>query len=331
MIEGVQSSARPRVHVGLIDMGHVSHRAYCGLGFFIDAIPTVWKLKSASSTVLRGLYQVDHEAQRDIQDVCDRLREALPSTAYEATLLQVPKQHVGFGTKTTLLLGLIAAINRLSGSFLTAAQMQALSGRGGASGVGIHGFFRGGVIWDGGQPRIRQSILRPSGVQTPLEIPPMLARWNFPTTWRVGLVLCDEPGLSAHEEESFFEQNTPVPESETLRVMALAYHGLVPAFATADLHLLREVLSQFQAAGFKRCEVVGRSTVTQELLSRLTEQPLLAAGMSSVGPLLYVIFDESNESAATEFIVRTTQQVGARYFGNFCGWNEGCQIVEMRP
>ena len=94
---------------------------------------------------------------------------------------------------------------------------------------------------------------------------------------------------SGEDEAIFFEENTPIGAAEVYEVLAAVYHGIVPAFAEADLGLLRAALWDVQQTGFKKREIAGQTGRVRELLELLHSRWKLAAGMSSLGPLVYGI------------------------------------------
>src|SRR6187397_3143910 len=79
------------------------------------------------------------------------LEAVLPDElSFRVSLLTDIYEHVGLGTKTAVILGALQAAAIASGYKVSRAELQLLSGRGGASGVGIHAFFIGGLVIDAG-------------------------------------------------------------------------------------------------------------------------------------------------------------------------------------
>src|SRR5206468_1073340 len=105
--------------------------------------------------------------------------------------------------KTSLILSVLTGLNALMRLGLSQKRLQTLSGRGGASGVGVHAFFEGGIIWDAGHPAEPRSKYVPSSVPGTRAIPPLLARLRFPERWRVALMLPAGSGVAGKEERAF--------------------------------------------------------------------------------------------------------------------------------
>ena len=94
---------------------------------------------------------------------------------------------------------------------------------------------------------------------------------------------------SGVDEAAFFRANTPVPIDDVFESIAIAYHSLAPAVMNADLPLLRVGISRISQLGFKKCEINGQSEDVRTLMAALFGYDKCAVGMSSMGPLVYVI------------------------------------------
>jgi beta-ribofuranosylaminobenzene 5'-phosphate synthase len=272
---------RPRIHTGLIDLAGVSDRRFCGVGFSISGPSTTWHVEEAADVRLNGISNLDHLALSDIETVVNTLK-AISVGGFSATLESSPPQHIGFGTKTSLLLSLIAAVSRLKGLNLSTAKAQQISGRGGASGVGINLFFCGGVVWDGGHAATNNLTFLPSSVVNATEPPPLIARWPFPDHWIVGLILPDQSAFFGEKEASFFREKTPLPNDQVLLTMSAMYHGVIPAFAMADLDLLKAALEKVHSTGLKRDELHAQTERTIRTFQEIQSIPRVAAGLSSL-------------------------------------------------
>jgi beta-ribofuranosylaminobenzene 5'-phosphate synthase len=316
--------ARPRIHTGLVDLAGVSDRKFCGVGFSISGPSTTWRVEDATDVRLNGISHLDRPALTDIDRVVQVLK-GLSVSGFSATLESSPPQHVGLGTKTSLLLSLITAIDRLKGLHLSTTEVQQISGRGGASGVGINLFFCGGVVWDGGHAATKNLTFFPSSLANASEPPPLIARWSFPKHWIVGLVLPDRSIFSGEKESSFFREKTPLPNDQVLLTMSAVYHGIIPAFAMADLDLLKGALEKVHSAGLKREELHAQTEKTIDTFQRFQSLPRVATGLSSLGPLIYCIFDISDFSSR-EALQNLARQTEVDFLGVFSGCNAGFEV-----
>jgi beta-ribofuranosylaminobenzene 5'-phosphate synthase len=318
--------ARPRIHVSLADMGFASLRAFGGIGFAIEQPLTVFQFEQCTAPEIYGLEVLDEEGQADLIQVIERMRNDREELHFRAVLKAAPPQHVGFGSKTALALALIAGVNAFGSIGWSAEQMQKLSGRGAASGVGIHSFFTGGVIWDVGHRADAAKQLLPSGSTILTGIPPLGARIPFPGNWRVMLVLPSERAMTGQEEIKFFVENAPVPTIEALSTMAALYHGVLPAMLLGDYNALASALAEVHRLGFKARELGRWSPQLQMGLTALSNNGF-AVGLSSVGPLIYVILPD-DDPVRIDNVRAICAGLTTRMIKMVCGWNSGYEVRE---
>ena len=202
-----------------------------------------------------------------------------------------------------------------------------MSGRGGTSGIGIHTFFAGGVICDGGHPSHRGGQLLPSSAGSkPLLAPPILSWMDFPQQWKVVLVLGEDRSLSGAEEAEFFRHNAPIERQDALETIAIIHHGILPAFATADRLALAQALSDLHSRGFKLRELLRCDPTTQGCYRHLSALGC-AVGLSSMGPLLYVLInrDDGDES---DRVKKVAANLGATVYAEIGGRNIGYELAD---
>ena len=262
----------------------------------------------------------------DLAQVIERMKHDQGELHFRAVLKAVPLQHVGFGSKTALSLALIAGVNAFKSIGWSVEQMQKLSGRGGASGVGIHSFFTGGVVWDVGHRLDAAKQLLPSGSATATGIPPLAARVRFPSAWRVMLILPAACPMTGQEEIKFFLENAPVSKLEALCTMAALYHGVLPAILLGDYSALALALAEVHRLGFKAREL-GRWSPQLEIALAALSTDGFAAGLSSVGPLLYVILPDG-DPVTIDSVRAICASLATRMLTVVHGWNSGYEVRE---
>ncbi len=320
--------ARPRIHIGLADTGGVSARAGGGIGFAFDGLTTMVEVtRDTRSIFIEGAEVLDAAAQRDIDALCQRLFD-IQTEPFQVRIIRTPHQHIGLGSKTSLALAIAAGVNILFDMKLDANQLQIISRRGGLSGIGIHTFFSGGVVMDGGHLRVERLV--PSSRAEAVTPPPCITRFDFPQNWRVALLLDQrDRGLSGDEESRFFRENLPTPKDETFVGITLLYHEVLPALRTAHLAELRVALQKFHRLGFKARELEARSDRTISALQYLqNELHSVAAGMSSTGPLIYVVMDEEDQKAKA-VVADLALKYGLAFLGVFNGWNSAFEVIQQ--
>ena len=284
----------------------------------------VFQFEQCDAVEIEGLEVLDEEGRADLSQVIERIMNDQEKLRFRAFLRQAPPQHVGFGSKTALSLALIAGVNAFRSIGWSVEQMQRFSGRGAASGVGIHSFFTGGVIWDAGHRADTAKQLLPSGATTGTRIPPLAARVPFPDAWRVMLVLPDEREMTGQEEIKFFVENAPVPKVEALSTMAALYHGVLPAILLADYRALALALAEVHGLGFKARELRRWSSQLQMALAALLKNGF-AAGLSSVGPLIYVVLPD-DDPVAIDNVRAICAGLTMRMLMVVRAWNSGYEV-----
>lgn len=238
-------------------------------------------------------------------------------------VIAAPPPHRGYGSKTALILAVAVACDALFELGLSEDELRVLSGRGAASGVGVHVFFSGGVVWDCGHRASDVHTLLPSSAGSPAAIPHVLTRFDFPAGWRVALFTMPATGAHGEEELQFFRNNTPIPRLEALETMALVAHGLVPALQLKNYSDLREAMNRLQRVGFKKLEIDQQPRPVRRLLDILYENGI-AAGMSSLGPLVFGIYEP--RSGSEERASEIAKQSGMEFIGFAQPCNEGHRV-----
>ena len=315
-------TAYPRIHITLVDLGHGTGRRYGGSGFAVDGLTTTACAKKASYTELVGPPHFESPDIGSIRTALDRLSNRL-ETGFNVSVRCDAPAHVGLGTKTSCVLAALRAGNAAAGANLNSQEIVKLANRGGTSGIGVNTAFFGGFVADAGQPANAAAPLLPSSAATgAYELPPAIVKLGIPECWRIHLFLPDGERLAGQAEQDFFVKNTPIPRSEILEVLASVYHGVAPAFASGNLPELARSLRRIHTMGFKKREVACHGNSVLDILRHLNDLRNVAAGMSSMGPLVYAIAAHTSEELAEHIMSR----YGSEYLGEFAPQNEGSDV-----
>ncbi len=323
----VRVRAYPRLHVTLLDLSDATFRKYGGAGFTLSG-PFTEVTATASpdaETTILGLDQFDYQGQKDILDAVERLKQFTSVRSSYIVIGKLPPQHIGLGSKTSIILSILKAIQIHGGLDIDQETLQTLSCRGGTSGVGINTFFTGGFVVDSGHdPSISRSFT-PSSFKKAAITPPLLCRLPIPSSWSFYLLLPPGKKYYGGEEVEFFRANTPIPKLESLEALALVYHGVASAVATCDLSLLKKSLTELRSVGFKSRECQGQPAIVRNVMEAIDMLPSCAVGMSSMGPLAYVVAERDNTSAAA--IQEVAAHYGTELLGVFTGHNGPFDII----
>jgi beta-RFAP synthase len=270
----------------------------------IDLIARSANEASASGPLAERIKRLLSELPARFAEMKGRIEAAPAFLAFE--VLKAPPEHVGLGVGTQISL----AVTRASLELATPSGardgidpndvrvMSRLSGRGARSGIGLHGFCRGGLIVDGGRGKAGSP-------------PPLLARHPFPEEWSILIVQPPGPGgLHGEKERSAFEELPPVPLSVTDRLCRRVLLELLPALIERDLHSFGGALSEIQrevGACFAPAQASLYATPrSSEILAELHRLGLVGGGQSSWGPTLYAFGSvDETEKATIASRVRT--------------------------
>jgi beta-ribofuranosylaminobenzene 5'-phosphate synthase len=194
---------------------------------------------------------------------------------------------------TQLSLAIASAVLQLAGyPDPSVEQLALLTGRGHRSGIGLHGFRRGGFLVDGGR--------REEG-----SVPPLLTRHHFPDEWSVLVV---QPpgrhGLHGRDELRAFSELPPIAESLTDRLCRLVMLGILPAIVERDLAAFGAAIEELQAhVGASFAPAQGgpySSPRAAEIVGELHKAGFTGCGQSSWGPTLYAFSDRPRDEVSRQ-------------------------------
>lgn len=315
----VQTGAR--LHFGLLAVQAACGRNFGGVGLMVDSPGCVLSVEASDHDECAA----EPEIAARLTAWRDEYRRRCPveyrPPACRIRLSQSIPSHAGLGSGTQTSLALAAALARWVGEKnISAGELARRVGRGARSALGIHGFESGGLLVEGGK-------------RHPEEISPLVARLEFPSEWRVLLVMPnDRRGLSGDAERAAFTRLTPMAVSLTETLCRIVLMELLPAIASADFSSAAAALQEFgELNGLHFAPVQGgvfADPQMAELAKWLSDQGCVGVGQSSWGPTLWVLCRDEPEAirrrdeiashpAAEACTIHLTaaQNTGATFFG----------------
>lgn len=311
--------------MGLLDCGHATGRLYGGLGVAVDGLSTMVSAKAADVWRIEFAEKIQTSLRTtsDVEALVGRLNGIVEPS--HITIQSAAPEHMGLGSKTTLLLATATAALAARRQALERGKIVALTQRGGASGAGVNLFWEGGMIADGGH-RVKPAdrTFTPSSARIPDAIPPIISHTAMPSHWKVRL--CYDPSFSLVEgsrEVNLFRQAMPIADIQCLTALALVYHGILPSVLEHDLQSFGQHLEQMNAVGMKAVEVSHQTEATQRFLKALWAERI-AAGLSSFGPCVYSVTEE--DSSDLEKTLALATEHGLADLGAYGFKNTGSSI-----
>jgi beta-ribofuranosylaminobenzene 5'-phosphate synthase len=264
-------TAPARLHLGFLDLNGDIGRRYGSIGIAIDRPSTRLTITKASENSATG------EENRRALKLLRKFTDDGQSGSYAIDIAEAIPAHAGLGSGTQLALAVGAAIARLEGRDLSAADLAALGERGARSGIGLEAFVSGGFIIDGGKGKTD----RP---------PPLTLRTDFPQDWRIMLILDPNfSGVSGEAEITAFADLPPFSESQAAHICHLVLMKLVPGLKEEDIEAFGSAITEIQEIvgghfASKQGGTAWTSRAVGEIASRMRDGGATGIGQSSWGP-----------------------------------------------
>jgi beta-RFAP synthase len=319
----IKSTAR--LHMGFFDLHGGLGRKFGSIGLSL-ATPTIELSAQMSSQLqVEGITSVVDKVASIAQQFITKLNL---SGSVRFNIRQHIPEHAGLGSGTQTALAVGAAISQLYKLNLSTAQIAELTGRGGRSGIGIAAFDYGGLLIDGGRAaRTNTSLSKLSS-----NVPPLLARYDFPEDWRVLLILdASQPGIHGEVEREAFKQLPEFSESLAAHLCRYVLMQAMPAIVEQDLTAFGFAIQELQShVGDYFAPAQGGRYASQQVgavLQALQNMGVACFGQSSWGPTGFAVFE--NELEAEKHL----QQLETMFLDSHLSWkicsarNAGAEIV----
>jgi beta-ribofuranosylaminobenzene 5'-phosphate synthase len=283
--DAVHATAPARLHLGFLDMHGGLGRRFGSIGLSLENPVTELSVTRAKSFSASGA-----ETER-VEKLLRRFADELHlSGAYSAHVESAIPAHAGLGSGTQLALSVGRALSVLEGVDVASKKLGESVERGARSAIGMAAFAVGGFIVDAG--RGAKDVA-----------PPVIIRRDFPSDWRVILIL-DPKGQGAFgkAEKEAFAALPQFPESAAAAICHRVLMQLVPGLMEADIKAFGAALSEIQKiVGGHFAPAQGGSAWTNpavgKIAKKLEDGGARGIGQSSWGPTGFA-FTESAEIAA---------------------------------
>jgi beta-ribofuranosylaminobenzene 5'-phosphate synthase len=265
-----------RLHFGLLRPPPVGgRRGFGGCGLMVEAPAVRVAVEPAADWSASG-------------PVADRAlavaRRVAPARPHRVVVEACPPEHVGLGVGTQLSLAVARAVVEQG---VPGDELARVAGRGGRSGIGVHGFDRGGFLVDGGK-------------RSDDDLAPLIARAEFPPDWRMVLLTPpDRPDWHGERERTAVAALSAAPADDALCRLVLL--GMLPALAARDLPAFSEAIAEYNArAGepFRAAQSGLFAPAAEPVIDWLRGQGIRGIGQSSWGPTVFAVTDGLDQAEA---------------------------------
>ena len=297
-IKTVCVKAHARLHMGFFDLHGGLGRKFGSLGVALANPVTELTASLSDKLVITGSLK-DGEAEVIAKAVAEVQKALGIETSLDITVKQLIPRHLGLGSGTQIKLALLAVFDNLNQLNLEHNDIAMASGRGLRSGIGLATFQQGGAVVDAGRRTV------PSGLH--VEIPPVIARVEFPESWKILLVFDDsKQGVHGNQELEAFKCLPEFPESLADRLSRHVLMQALPALHERDLNAFgAAVLALQKATGEHFASAQGglyASNKVTEVFDWCKKEGIACFGQTSWGPTGFVVFED--EELANDYLVR---------------------------
>lgn len=220
--------------------------------------------------------------------ILSRLAGGQTRSPLQINRIKTPPAHAGFGGGTQLALATALAASRLWNLSEATDDLIRASGRGLRSGIGCHGFFRGGLLMDAGKD------------QRDSHVAPLTHRIELPEQFRVVIVLPEEPGQWHGRREVDAFGRLPGCDILAERLRNLAVTELLPAACSGDLARMGPLVYEFnRLAGEAFASVQGGAFASPAIAAAVDFarfQGIKGAGQSSWGPAVFALCEDTQQA-----------------------------------
>ena len=274
----VYVEAPARLHLGFLDLDGSLGRRFGSLGLTLNGIATRIVARRKDNIQVLG------DTTGRVHEIAERfsIAKELTGGCQIEVLEQIPA-HTGLGSGTQLALAVGAAISRLYSLKCTPREIAETLGRGTRSGVGIAAFQQGGFLLDAGKGG-------------PNSTPPVVSRLDFPSIWRIVLIIDSTlSGLHGSDESASFSSLPTFPSKTAAYLCHLVLMQILPAVSEQDSEMFGRGIGNLQKCigDYFAADQGGRYTsqAVGEAIEYTESLGIKGVGQSSWGPMGFAFVD----------------------------------------
>lgn len=278
-------STPARLHFGIIDMRGDLGRIHGSLGVAIKKPRLELEVKESITNIINGARS--NRAREIVETLCKAYDIR---TGVELSIFDDIPEHTGFGSGTQLSFAIGMGLNRIYNLGLSVEDIAVKLERSRVSGIGTHGFLKGGFIVDGGH-----------AIHHLDTVPPVIYHQDFPEDWR--FVVCIpkiNKGFSGEQEQNAFKKLEPPPAETVASVSHIVLLQMIPAIIEHDIELFGDAMTKLDTMFGDYWKKIQGGTYThpriEECIDYLLEKGAYGAGQSSWGPALYGLADGEKQA-----------------------------------
>lgn len=300
----VRVSAPARLHLGFLDLNGEAGRKFGSIGLAIDSHRTIIEAEPADTLIINALTDVPTSINVKIKRIIEKFYSSLgqdipkKQQGVKFSIIELIPEHAGLGSGTQLAITIGSLLCRLYNISANTHEIAYHLGRGSRSGIGIATFDLGGFIIDG-------------GLSDTSQIPPLLAHYDFPSSWRI-IMLMDQTrqGVHGSEETNAFTDLPSFPLTHSQAICHLTLMKLLPALVEKQIASFGQAITEIQTLiGDHFAPAQGgryASSSVANLLHYAQRLGHTGIAQSSWGPTGCIFVEDD---AATELLAKISQYI----------------------
>ena len=314
--------APSRLHMSLIDMNGSYKRIDGGIGLALSDPQFV--LQSEETNEKGYTLEFADGIREDSREEClDKIPKAAERIAelcdiesgFHFKVLEAYPAHSGLGSGTQIAVCTAHLMTETAGLKFSSRELSTMVGRGGTSGIGTFAHDLGGFIVDGGHSLEEKPGFLPSSASK-AKPATLIARYEFPEEWDILLAMPEvEETMHDQQEVNVFQTYCPLPKTEVEQVSHLILMNLLPFLLEKDIVNFGWAIKELQKVGFNKLEHSLDASYLPTMKA-IEAAGAYGVGISSFGPVLYTVFDESNADSGEK-----TKEIICRQRFAFIGKN----------
>ena len=280
-------TAPARLHFGFMNLDEKHERKYGSVGMAIDSIGYTIEL-NVNYNSKQQVECSNNKAATFAKIILDTFKI---DKNIRINILESIPSHSGLGSGTQLALAIGLAIAKMFNLDCTTSDIAKILHRGNRSGIGIGSFNRGGFLVD-------------SGKSSSIEPPVITSRIDFPSNWRIILLMKDSSkGMHGKDEKAAFDEIDNINRFQRDRdnnLCSLVMMSLLPSLITKDFEgFSRSILRLQRATGMhfsKFQDGIFYDKDISKIIDFVNSKGFYATGQTSWGPTGFIITDSETSA-----------------------------------
>lgn len=273
-----------RIHLGFLELDNNSDRLFGSLGLTISNFGTKLLFKKSKKThvICKDLNQ-----KEKINRILNLIKKRIDFPPFEINVLKSIPEHTGLGSGTQLALSVGTVISTLTKHKISIDELAIILDRGKRSGIGIESFKNGGFIVDGGK------------IKNSKKIPPILFSANWPSAWKLILILDNSlEGIHGLKEKQAFTNINSISSElskENCKSLCLKILPSILEKRFKDFCFGMQEIQNNTAKIFSKSQGgLFTSKKVSMIFNNIKSNEKICYGQSSWGPTGYVILESES-------------------------------------